>query len=242
MRCTAPSADRPGRLRRKVRRAGWTCLLIGLACGGCLRATAFECDDDQQCVRDGDEGRCEDLGVCSYPDSECDGGRAYSPNAGSLAGQCLPVEASTDMATSGSTSSSAPTCDDAATDGCMRCTSFDVDAREFVACAEPRTFSDAEAACSARGLALASVHSPAESDAIGKQIAWPDAYWIGLSDRELEAEWAWVDGSTVDYLAWAPGEPDDIDSDEDCVSTVSPGAWAVQRCGLPNGYVCATPP
>lgn len=242
MRWTAPSAERRSRRPREgERRLPW-CMLLGLVCGGCLRATAFECEGDDECVRNDQQGRCESQGVCSYLDPTCDSGRAYSPNAGALAGECLPAETSTAPSTDdGSTSMATCGGPSATDDGCADCVAFEIGPRSFLACPEPLTFSAADAACAGRGLVLASIHSDLENGAVGEVIPWPDAYWIGLDDRDLEQQWQWADGSPVDYFAWGPGEPDDIDSVEDCVSITNPGAWSVQRCGLPNAYVCATP-
>lgn len=53
--------------------------VIALGSAGCHRA--FTCEDDTQCVSRGVQGRCEALGFCSFPDSDCDSGRRYSEHA-----------------------------------------------------------------------------------------------------------------------------------------------------------------
>ncbi|XP_037617782.1 galactose-specific lectin nattectin-like [Sebastes umbrosus] len=42
--------------------------------------------------------------------------------------------------------------------------------------------------------------------------------WVGMTDREEEGTWVWVDGTPVnkDGLIWAPGQPDDAFDGEDC--------------------------
>ena len=40
--------------------------------------------------------------------------------------------------------------------------------------------------------------------------------WIGLNDRANESEYAWSDGSAVDYLPWSIGEPNDYGHQQDC--------------------------
>ncbi|XP_054461262.1 CD209 antigen-like protein E [Anoplopoma fimbria] len=44
------------------------------------------------------------------------------------------------------------------------------------------------------------------------------AAWVGMSDREEEGTWIWVDGTPVnrDRLNWARGQPDDSLGGEDC--------------------------
>ncbi|KAK9540256.1 hypothetical protein VZT92_002720 [Zoarces viviparus] len=44
------------------------------------------------------------------------------------------------------------------------------------------------------------------------------AAWVGMTDREEEGTWTWVDGTPVkrDGLDWAHGQPDDAFGGEDC--------------------------
>ncbi len=57
---------------------------------GCIEPRAFACDDAEQCVLDGVQGRCEPAGWCSYPDDGCDGGSRFEPRApGGLGGACV---------------------------------------------------------------------------------------------------------------------------------------------------------
>ncbi|XP_069024252.1 CD209 antigen-like protein E [Embiotoca jacksoni] len=45
-----------------------------------------------------------------------------------------------------------------------------------------------------------------------------EAAWVGMTDREEEGTWMWVDGTPVDTdgLLWAAGQPDDLYGSEDC--------------------------
>jgi hypothetical protein len=64
---------------------------IGLttSVAGCLRNTAFHCENDQACVTSGAAGKCELTGYCSIPDPMCAGGSRYVDSAGSYAGTCV---------------------------------------------------------------------------------------------------------------------------------------------------------
>ena len=37
------------------------------------------------------------------------------------------------------------------------------------------------------------------------------------SDAATEGEWYWSDGQAFDGALWAPGEPDNTNTDEDCI-------------------------
>ena len=68
--------------------------------------------------------------------------------------------------------------------------------------------------------------------------------WIGLTDMASEHGFVWMDGTTVDFTAWQPGQPDEFggdfltledqgerghcDSFWDCPSGSSEGEDAVQ--------------
>jgi hypothetical protein len=71
-------------------------LAIGLACGGLV---AFECDEDTQCTSETQQGVCQPTGYCSFPDDECPSGQRYGDRAASgVAGRCVPIGGSTDVA------------------------------------------------------------------------------------------------------------------------------------------------
>ena len=76
---------------RSARRAALLGLLAPvLACAG---DRVYQCSQDQQCVLDGVEGRCEPNGYCSLPDGDCPDGFRYVDEApDSLAGICVGSE------------------------------------------------------------------------------------------------------------------------------------------------------
>lgn len=63
-------------------------VLVALA--GCLRTTAYQCSDDQQC---GTGNTCEATSYCSQPDESCGpGGDRYVESAGPHAGKCVGAD------------------------------------------------------------------------------------------------------------------------------------------------------
>jgi hypothetical protein len=101
----------------------------------------------------------------------------------------------------------------------------------------------AEDMCKAKGYAgLASLHSIADvrhaKELCGKFAnlhkvikGLPHSCWIGLSDKEQEGGFAWMDSTAVEYLNWSPGEPNEWggeESGEDYVAMQydwAGGAW-----------------
>jgi len=66
---------------------------------------------------------------------------------------------------------------------------------------------------------------------------------IGLSDADQELVYVWIDGSTPDYLNWAPNEPSNSWEGEDFVAIFGPihlhhGMWLDNSLNVPHGFVC----
>ncbi|KFO21624.1 Macrophage mannose receptor 1 [Fukomys damarensis] len=64
------------------------------------------------------------------------------------------------------------------------------------------------------------------------------AYFIGLL-ISMDKTFIWMDGSKVDYVSWAPGEPNFANEDENCVTLYTDsGLWNDINCGYPNPFIC----
>ncbi|KAG7313924.1 hypothetical protein KOW79_022420 [Hemibagrus wyckioides] len=63
--------------------------------------------------------------------------------------------------------------------------------------------------CRGRGADLVIINSKEEHEFIRKQLRNSDS-WIGLSDRDKEGEWKWVDGTPLTDPYWVMGEPNDV--------------------------------
>ena len=90
----------------------------------------------------------------------------------------------------------------------------------YTAYQNAENWDDAHAFCTAHGKAgLASIHSASDQESAAgacQQIisnsdttGVPHGCWIGLNQRGHTGTWAWNDGSPTNYVAWAPGEPND---------------------------------
>ncbi|XP_068425648.1 hepatic lectin-like [Clinocottus analis] len=92
--------------------------------------------------------------------------------------------------------------------------------------------------CKERGADLVVITTKEE---LGFVIQTYDTIWIGLSDRDQESKWKWVDG-TIDLLSnefWEVGEPNNHDSNEDCAEVVrSKRKFNDVRCDKRLSWAC----
>lgn len=96
---------------------------VVLALASCGNAEVFACSDDSSCP----DGRCEPIGYCSFPASDCESGWRYGGFSGPFSGQCvMPMDAATSGSptegegsgpTPGSSSSASTSADSTSTSG-----------------------------------------------------------------------------------------------------------------------------
>ncbi|XP_033624641.1 macrophage mannose receptor 1-like [Asterias rubens] len=111
---------------------------------------------------------------------------------------------------------------------------------------ESVSYEDAKAACEAihSTASLASVHNKHELTQISQSANTTNPLWIGLH-KANRGQLAWEDGSAVDYVSFAGGEPHG--DGEDCIQMQSIAAgstdaeWSTFRCIDVGGYVCRSP-
>ncbi|KAF6131555.1 mannose receptor C-type 1 [Phyllostomus discolor] len=106
---------------------------------------------------------------------------------------------------------------------------------------EKETMDNARGYCKKNFGDLVSIQSESEKKFLWKYVnkneAQP-AYFIGLS-ISLDKKFAWMDGSKVNYVAWATGEPNFANDDENCVVMYSnSGFWNDINCGYANPFIC----
>ena len=111
-------------------------------------------------------------------------------------------------------------------------------------CAQPLSFTDAEADCVTQGGHLVSIHDQATQDAVlaGARALSTGSWWLGLNDQAQEGNYTWTDGTPRNYTAWASGEPNNYGGDEDCTQMyASGGAWNDSICNGTSNFICALP-
>ncbi|XP_041036056.1 CD209 antigen-like protein E isoform X3 [Carcharodon carcharias] len=71
--------------------------------------------------------------------------------------------------------------------------------------------------CESQNSHLIIINTEQEQNFIKKSIENnPGDYWIGLTDRESEGNWKWVDGTQVSFTQWYEGEPNNSKGNENC--------------------------
>jgi hypothetical protein len=114
-----------------------------------------------------------------------------------------------------------------------------------------KTWEDADADCAVRhpGGHLVTVTSAEEQMLLETIIPDDDSgrhhVWIGLNDILGQAlgdgdSFTWAGGSDAAYRDWSTGEPNDDETDANCVETGTT-AWADSPCSDHKAYVCGAP-
>uniref|UniRef100_A0A914W8M5 Uncharacterized protein n=1 Tax=Plectus sambesii TaxID=2011161 RepID=A0A914W8M5_9BILA len=107
------------------------------------------------------------------------------------------------------------------------------------------TWSDAEAFCTFTGpnAHLTSITSAFENGNVNAVVTGMSfvsgcsQFWIGGYTTDQTGQFAWVDGSPLEYNCWAPGQPDFT---QHCVSSMArvTGQWKTESCGVENCFIC----
>jgi hypothetical protein len=127
----------------------------------------------------------------------------------------------------------APSCD---------CQPASVDGREYQLCSLPMPWAQAAQFCEQKGLALAHIDSVESSQALYRlaRDIDPQRWWIGLSDREVEGQFHWTDGSPASFTHWTRKQPDNGTCNEDCAALKqgAGGKWHDTHCGQHRPFIC----
>ncbi|KAM9449844.1 uncharacterized protein Hap1MRO34_022307 [Clarias gariepinus] len=111
----------------------------------------------------------------------------------------------------------------------------------YVMSNEKKNWTESRQDCMNKGADLVIINSAEEQDFITEQLQGGHA-WIGLSDRDTEKVWKWVDGTPVTpgFSKWGPNQPDNQKGDEDCGMTGYPDEqhWNDSPCSLKLFWIC----
>lgn len=94
--------------------------------------------------------------------------------------------------------------------------------------------------CAMNNAQVASIQSAAENKFVFGLLHFANqAVWIGL--KRQGQNFAWVDGSAVGYLNWAPGEPNNENGTENCSVMWGPALKTAAWHGKWNDVPCGDP-
>lgn len=113
----------------------------------------------------------------------------------------------------------------------------------YLVCLGEASWADARAACQGAGSDLAVLDDPAEAAWALQtvQAVTGRSLWVGLSDLDVEGDFAWVDGKKPGFAAWNPGEPNDWGEGEDCAELQPSGGWNDLPCHWTLPALCEDP-
>ena len=139
--------------------------------------------------------------------------------------------------------STSPRVDAAA--GCVGCPRQLQTCPSYTLMNEALSWSDANAACLAKGLHLASVLSATENALLVTAAAGNDV-WIGGTDAASEGTWKWIaSGAVLSYTNWIYDQPDNFSDQpdnygnhENCLDFKESGKWNDLLCDYKRKYVC----
>uniref|UniRef100_A0A8C7WPT4 C-type lectin domain-containing protein n=1 Tax=Oryzias sinensis TaxID=183150 RepID=A0A8C7WPT4_9TELE len=106
---------------------------------------------------------------------------------------------------------------------------------------------DSQTYCQSQGAHLAIIHTAEEQTFLWDLLprAYWNAYWFGISDRQKEDEWKWVDGTSLGKSFWEEGEPNNH-INEDCgyivktqvLERVAIRSWYDAPCDMSVKFIC----
>jgi hypothetical protein len=112
----------------------------------------------------------------------------------------------------------------------------------YILCTDGVTQEDLGAACAAFGASAAVFETEAEQRRVSRLASRLTgvAFWVAVTDTEVEGEWRWPDGTLLSYEPWHEGEPNDSGGQEDCAALNWRGAvkWNDIDCEARFGFVC----
>jgi len=120
---------------------------------------------------------------------------------------------------------------------CIECNSDNIPGFEFLGSREGvsyylsdkrRNWWKAVTIAEAAGGQLAVISDEAENDFL-QSITTVNAAYIGLSDKQEEGNFMWIDGTPLTYTNWFKDQPNDFGNKQDHVEFLSNGQWNDQR-------------
>ncbi|XP_078392315.1 C-type lectin lectoxin-Phi1-like [Cetorhinus maximus] len=103
---------------------------------------------------------------------------------------------------------------------------------------EGGNWDSAKRQCESQNSHLIIINTEQEQNFIKKSIKNNrGTYWIGLTNRESERNWKWVDGTPVSFTRWDQGEPNNWYGNENC-AVIRRASWNDVSCSNHFRFIC----
>ncbi|XP_061587429.1 collectin-12-like [Cololabis saira] len=103
-------------------------------------------------------------------------------------------------------------------------------------------FDEAKLFCTNVSSHMLIINDNEEQEYVRKAITGKGYFWLGLTDREKENIWKWVDGTIPTFKKWKPGQPDNWthghQDGEDCAGLIHNASWNDFYCTDRIGFIC----
>ncbi|KAM8838348.1 collectin-12 [Synchiropus picturatus] len=112
----------------------------------------------------------------------------------------------------------------------------------FSSASQRLNFDEAYQFCTNLTSTMLIIKDSEEQQFIRNAIAGKGYFWLGLTDREEENVWKWVDGTKPVFKKWKPGQPDNWthghEDGEDCAGLIHEANWNDFYCTDRIGFIC----
>uniref|UniRef100_G3PY44 Collectin-12 n=1 Tax=Gasterosteus aculeatus aculeatus TaxID=481459 RepID=G3PY44_GASAC len=103
-------------------------------------------------------------------------------------------------------------------------------------------FDESNQFCSNMSSLMLIINNKEEQVFVKDAIAGKGYFWLGLTDKEEENVWKWVDGTLPVFKMWRPGQPDNWthghEDGEDCAGLIHNASWNDFYCTDRIGFIC----
>ncbi|XP_051528707.1 collectin-12-like [Myxocyprinus asiaticus] len=107
---------------------------------------------------------------------------------------------------------------------------------------EPLSFDSAQQYCNNMSSSMVIIGDVEEQRWLHLQTVGRGNFWLGLTDRQEENVWRWVDGSEPVFTKWRPGQPNNWshghEQGEDCAGITHGGQWNDFYCDERHSLIC----
>lgn len=107
----------------------------------------------------------------------------------------------------------------------------------FLSSGKLMSFDRVKALCAQFQASVATPKNAQENSAIQSAAHGQNAF-LGITDEASEGHFVDLQGRSLDYTNWNNGEPNNVDSGEDCVVLLPSGKWNDIPCSTQSAAVC----